>query len=79
MQIKVLASLLLLMLTDVALCQQTDLAEKSLEELMQMTVSTASKHEQPVTEAPASVTVITADGIRKYGYRTLADALRSVR
>ena len=79
MQIKVLASLLLLMLTDVALCQKTDLAEKSLEELMQMTVSTASKHEQPVTEAPASVTVITADEIRKYGYRTLADALRSVR
>lgn len=38
----------------------------------------ASKYEQKVTEAPSSVTIITADEIRKYGYRTLADILRSV-
>lgn len=38
----------------------------------------ASKYEQKVTEAPASVTIITADEIKKYGYRTLADILQSV-
>src|SRR5579884_2440913 len=65
-----------------ALAQHTDLSdlsEKSLEELMNITVSTASKREQAASEAPASVTVITADEIRKYGYRTLADVLSSVR
>jgi outer membrane receptor for ferrienterochelin and colicins len=41
-------------------------------------VYSASKYEQKVTEAPAFVSIVTADEIRKYGYRTLADALRSL-
>jgi len=41
-------------------------------------VYTASKFEQKVTEAPASVSIVTADEIKKYGYRTLADLIRSV-
>ncbi|MGH9748873.1 MAG: TonB-dependent receptor plug domain-containing protein [Candidatus Polarisedimenticolia bacterium] len=39
----------------------------------------ASKYEQKTSEAPASVTIITADEIETYGHRTLADVLRSVR
>lgn len=42
-------------------------------------VLTASKYEQKVTEAPSSVSIVTAAEIRRYGYRTLADILRSVR
>lgn len=42
-------------------------------------VSSASKYEQKVTEAPSSVSIVTASEIKKYGYRTLADILRSVR
>ena len=42
------------------------------------TVYGASKFEQKVTEAPSSITIITTDEIQKYGYRTLADLLRSV-
>jgi iron complex outermembrane receptor protein len=38
----------------------------------------ASKYEQKVTEAPSSVTIVTADEIKKYGYRTLADLLQNV-
>jgi outer membrane receptor for ferrienterochelin and colicins len=56
-----------------------DLSEASLEELSNITVYTASRHIQKVTDAPSSVTVITRDEIQKYGYRTLADILRSVR
>jgi iron complex outermembrane receptor protein len=56
-----------------------DLADLSLEDLMQVTVQTASKFEQKTTEAPSSVSIITASDIEKYGYRTLADILRSVR
>lgn len=39
----------------------------------------ASKFEQKVNEAPSSVSIITQAEIKKYGYRTLADLLRSVR
>lgn len=59
-----------------------DLTKKSIEELMEIRVSTvygASRFEQKVTDAPASVTIITRDEIRKYGYRNLADILRSIK
>ena len=39
----------------------------------------ASERLQPVIEAPASVSFITAEEIRRFGYRTLADILSSVR
>jgi iron complex outermembrane receptor protein len=38
----------------------------------------ASKYEQKVTEAPSSVTIVTADEIKKHGDRTLADVLQRV-
>ncbi|MDX2458143.1 MAG: Plug domain-containing protein, partial [Gammaproteobacteria bacterium] len=41
-------------------------------------VYSASKYEQSVSDAPAWVSVITADEITKYGYRTLDDILESV-
>jgi outer membrane receptor for ferrienterochelin and colicins len=59
-----------------------DLTELSLEELMEVeipTVYSASKYEQKVTQAPSSVSIVTAEEIKKYGYRTLADILRSIR
>jgi outer membrane receptor for ferrienterochelin and colicins len=65
--------LLVLLLGMAGFAQQgtRDLSEASLEELTNIQVYSASKHMQSASEAPAS--------IQKYGYRTLADILQSVR
>ncbi|MDO9109769.1 MAG: TonB-dependent receptor plug domain-containing protein [Desulfatirhabdiaceae bacterium] len=57
----------------------SDLTSLSLEDLMRIPVYGASKFEQKASNAPSAITIITADDIQKYGYRTLADLLRSVR
>jgi outer membrane receptor protein involved in Fe transport len=55
------------------------LAELPLEQLMQVqTVMSASRFEQSSSEAPSAVSVLTAQDIREYGWRTLADALAAL-
>lgn len=51
------------------------LLDLGLEELMEIKVSSASKRAESVTEAPATVRVITAEQIRERGYLTLEQAL----
>lgn len=50
-----------------------------LDELLATEISTASKYEQTVAQAPASVTIVTAEEIRRYGWETLADVMQMVR
>jgi outer membrane receptor for ferrienterochelin and colicins len=57
-----------------------DLSKLSLEELMNVEVVYGpSRYAQKASEAPSSVTIVTAADIRQFGYRSLADVLRSVR
>jgi len=42
-------------------------------------VFSASKYEQKVTQAPSSVSIITADEIRKHGYRDFGEIMQSIR
>lgn len=59
-----------------------DLATLSLEQLMDMNVHSvfgASKYEQRVTQAPSSISIVTAEDIRRFGYTNLADVLSGVR
>jgi iron complex outermembrane receptor protein len=78
-----IAFALLLTVAGVVTAQdQHDLTEASIEDLLKLEIEPvfgASRRLQPVTEAPASVTIVTADDIARYGYRTLADVLRGVR
>lgn len=56
----------------------TDGEELTLEQLLETTVTSASKYEQKESEVAAAVTVITREQIRAYGWRTLAAALASL-
>jgi outer membrane receptor for ferrienterochelin and colicins len=55
-----------------------DLTDLSVEDLSHIRLSTASRHLEDPRKAPAAITVINAEEIERYGWRTLADLLRSV-
>lgn len=56
----------------------TDLIDLSIEDLTKVTLSTASRHLDDPRKAPGAITVINENEIIRYGWRTLADLLRSV-
>ncbi len=56
-----------------------NLSDLPLEDLLDVKVYAASRFLQDTAQAPASVTVVTSDEIRRHGYRTLAEILRGVR
>jgi iron complex outermembrane recepter protein len=63
--------------TTVALAKQ-DLTELSLQELLDVQVTSVSKHAEPLRHAAGAVTVVTGEDLRRTGARTLAQALRLV-
>lgn len=52
--------------------------DQSLDALLEVRVSAASKLERTTMRSPASVTIVTAEDIERFGYRTLQDVLASV-
>ena len=54
------------------------LLDLSLEDLMNIKVTTASGYQQTTSEAPSTITVITAQQIAERGYEQLEDALRDI-
>ncbi len=56
-----------------------DIEEVSLTDLLDVHIETAAKHRQTIAQAPASITVVTADEMAIYGYETLAEALNHAR
>ena len=57
----------------------TTKGDKRNDSISHPAVESASKHEQPISEAPSDVSIVTKDDIKQYGYKTLADILDSVR
>jgi iron complex outermembrane receptor protein len=60
------------------LSQQLDLADKSLEDLMNIQVTTVSKKEQKLSRTAAAIFVITSDDIARSGATNVPDLLRMV-
>ena len=56
----------------------SDLANLSLEQLVTMEVTSVSKREQKLSEAPSAIVVVTSDEIRRSGATTVAEVLRTV-
>ncbi len=56
-----------------------DLTSLSVEELARSKVFSASRHLEDSREAPSAVSIITSEDIARYGWRTLSEALRSLR
>ncbi len=58
--------------------KDTDLAEKSLEDLMNIKVTSVSKKEQKLSRVAAAIFVITQEDIRRSGATNIPDLLRMV-
>jgi iron complex outermembrane receptor protein len=56
-----------------------DLAALSIEQLLTLEVYSASRFVQKFSEAPSAVSVVTSADIKAFGWRTVADILRSMR
>src|SRR5258706_8891400 len=55
-----------------------DLTEMSLEDLMKLEVTSVSKREQQLIDAPAAIAVIRGEDLRRTGVTSIAEALRMV-
>jgi hypothetical protein len=64
--------------TDARAQAPPDLSRATLEDLMKMQITSASRKEQPIEEVPAAVFVLTQDDIRRSGMRTIPELLRLV-
>jgi outer membrane receptor for ferrienterochelin and colicins len=56
-----------------------DLTSLSIEDLAKVKVFSASRHLEESRQAPSGVSIITKEEITRYGWRTLADVLNSLR
>ena len=56
----------------------SDLANLTLDQLVTMEVTSVSKREQKLSEAPSAIVVVTSDDIRRSGSTTVAEVLRTV-
>ncbi len=54
------------------------LFDLSLQELMNVSVTSASKMAEPINEAPATIMVITSEQIKERGYESLEDVLKDI-
>jgi iron complex outermembrane receptor protein len=80
---KIISVILILIVSSLQFYGQIDtsgvhkLFEMDLSDLMNLKVVTASKYVQNIAEAASSMSIITSDEIKNFGYKTLGEALNS--
>ena len=57
---------------------QLPLKQMSLEELLDVDVSLPLRREEPISEAPAAISLLTSEDVRRFGAVSLPEALRAV-
>lgn len=55
-----------------------DIEDFSLEELLNVEITTAGKQAEKISEIPASVVLVTREDIEKYGYQSLVEILQNI-
>ena len=68
----------ILLLVSACLAQTTDLTDLSIEDLANVKVTSVSKKAESLSGAPAAIFVLTGEDIRRGGFTTLPEALRTV-
>ncbi len=63
---------------NVTMSKNVDIFDLSLEELMNMEITTAGKKAEKISDIPASVVVVTREDIEKFGYIDLYEILSNV-
>jgi outer membrane receptor protein involved in Fe transport len=63
---------------NVVLDRASDIFGLSLDDLMNITITTASRKEEKIADIPASIILVTKQDIELYGYRTLEEILENV-
>jgi outer membrane receptor for ferrienterochelin and colicins len=71
--------LLFVALAPVAASAQSAAEPSVLDSLLNTPISAAAKYQQTIREVAGAVTIVTADDIRRYGYRTVAEMLEASR
>ena len=74
-----IAGVLIAVCSAVGAAQQPTTDGLLLDSLLNTRINTVSKYAQKTTDAPASVTIVSADEIREHGYRNLSEVLENVR
>ncbi|MEO8200094.1 MAG: TonB-dependent receptor [Gemmatimonadota bacterium] len=61
-----------------AVAQESTPATQSLDSLLSVPVSTGARYAQQIRQVSGSVSIVTAEDIRRFGYHTLEDVLQSL-
>jgi outer membrane cobalamin receptor len=58
--------------------KEEDIEDFSLEDLLNVEITTAGKQAEKISEIPASIVLVTRDDIEKYGYQSLSEILENI-